>query len=396
MNDRALVAALVAGDPAGLAGTYDAYADQVYAYCQWLLDDPEAAGEATVDTFVVARARSDRLRQPERLRGWLYAIARSQCLGSAQLRRRGADQLEPDQWELHELVDRHGLPVAEAGAVLGLPSHRVRQLLAKARGEREPDRGSVALAVEPVQESFPPAPALLWPRLELRALEPGLAPEREAVLRRVGRLGPHGFPRPWRVRRRRRLALVAGLTTGALVLVGGGAAAVNAAAFTAAAPPPPPPQPVPTTVAGVAAPTTAAAETPTPAPTPLPSETLVPAPPPTPPPPEPTAPPEPTRRPDPVVPALTVTADVEVECARWFRDAHRLRVTATGSEPLHTAELHLSGRWHTSLPMEIDGDTARVRTDWLVSRGRYEWWVEVGTESATAATGPVEIRQPCD
>src|SRR5690606_5934320 len=181
----------------------------------------------------------------------------------------------------------------------------------------------------------------------------------------------------------------------ALVLVGGGAAAVNAAAFTAAAPPPTPPQPVPTTVAGVAAPTTAAAETPTPAPTPPPSETLVPAPPPPPPPPEPTAPPEPTRRPDPVVPALTVTADVEVECARWFRDAHRLRVTATGSEPLHTAELHLSGRWHTSLPMEIDGDTARVRTDRLVSRRRYEWWVEVGTESATAATGPREIPPTC-
>src|SRR5690606_16346830 len=203
VNDRALVAALSAGDPAGLAGVYRAYADRVYAYCRWLLDDPDVAADAVLDTFVVACARADRLRQPERLRTWLYAIARGECRWHADPRR-GAPG-DPDPRELAELVDRHGLPVTEAATVVGLPPHRVRELLATARAGSTPDGPDLADAAteEIPPESFPAAPALLWPRLELRALDPGLEPEREAVLRRVGRLSSSGFPRPWRARRRR-------------------------------------------------------------------------------------------------------------------------------------------------------------------------------------------------
>lgn len=84
-----------------------------------------------------------------------------------------------------------------------------------------------------------------------------------------------------------------------------------------------------------------------------------------------------------------------MDCAFWWGDAHRLEVTATASEPLEEAELHLSGRRRDlSYPMEIDGNTATVRTDWI--EGRYDWWVEVETGSATAESDPVEVRDPCD
>src|SRR5690606_16595913 len=109
VNDRALVAALGAGDPAGLDGAYRAYADRVYAYCRWLLDDRDAAADALVDTFVVACVRTGRLRHPERLRAWLYAVARSQCRWHAHAGHRGpSGWIEQDPRELVELVDRHG------------------------------------------------------------------------------------------------------------------------------------------------------------------------------------------------------------------------------------------------------------------------------------------------
>src|SRR5690606_10362701 len=111
-----------------------------------------------------------------------------------------------------------------------------RELLAEARSGRSPEAAGPAgvITTGHAGEPFPPAPDLLWSRLQLRALDPGLEPERDAALRRVGRLGPTGFPRPWRARRRRRVLAVAGLAAGALVLGGGAAAAVT----TAAAPPP--------------------------------------------------------------------------------------------------------------------------------------------------------------
>ncbi len=79
MQDRDVVAAIVAGEPDGIAEAYDRYAASLYAYCHWLLPRPETA-EAVRDTFLIAVLRLDGLGDPDRLDAWLRAVARNECL----------------------------------------------------------------------------------------------------------------------------------------------------------------------------------------------------------------------------------------------------------------------------------------------------------------------------
>jgi RNA polymerase sigma factor (sigma-70 family) len=80
MEDPEVVAAIVAGDPAGLAEAYDKYAVPLYAYCRSMLREPADAADAVQDTFLVATAKLHSLRDPSKLRAWLYAVARNECL----------------------------------------------------------------------------------------------------------------------------------------------------------------------------------------------------------------------------------------------------------------------------------------------------------------------------
>src|ERR1051326_8004696 len=80
MDDREVVAAIVAGDPAGLGVAYDRYAPPLYAYCRSMLREPADAADAVQDTFVIAVAKLPGLRDPGKLRAWLYAVARNECL----------------------------------------------------------------------------------------------------------------------------------------------------------------------------------------------------------------------------------------------------------------------------------------------------------------------------
>ena len=75
-----MVAAIAAGDPDGFAEAYDRYAASLYGYCCSVLPEPEAAAEAVRDTFAIAAARLDGLRDPDRLGDWLHAVARNECL----------------------------------------------------------------------------------------------------------------------------------------------------------------------------------------------------------------------------------------------------------------------------------------------------------------------------
>ena len=44
-----------------------------------MLSEPEDAADAVQDTFVIAAARLGGLRDPRKLRPWLYAVARNEC-----------------------------------------------------------------------------------------------------------------------------------------------------------------------------------------------------------------------------------------------------------------------------------------------------------------------------
>ena len=74
-----MVAAIVAGEPDGIAEAYDRYAASLYAYCHFLLPPPKAA-EAVRNTFLIAVSRLDGLGDPDRLDAWLHAVARNECL----------------------------------------------------------------------------------------------------------------------------------------------------------------------------------------------------------------------------------------------------------------------------------------------------------------------------
>ena len=77
--DPEVVAAITAGDPAGIAMAYDRYAAALYGYSHWMLHDSTAAAGALKDTFVIAAATADNLSEPSSLRPWLFALTRNEC-----------------------------------------------------------------------------------------------------------------------------------------------------------------------------------------------------------------------------------------------------------------------------------------------------------------------------
>jgi RNA polymerase sigma factor (sigma-70 family) len=137
MRDRDIVAAIVASDPAGLATAYDRYAANLFSYCQVLLTEPADAADVVQDTFVIAAGKVSALRDPDRLRPWLYAVARNEC--HRQLRTR--DSATPLD-ESAEVSD----DTADLGA--GLEQAEIRELVwAALAGLPESEREIIELTL---------------------------------------------------------------------------------------------------------------------------------------------------------------------------------------------------------------------------------------------------------
>ena len=75
MRDGEMVAAIVSGDPAALAATYDHYAPALYGYCRSLLSDPAEAADAVQDTFVAVWQKPRGFRGDGDVAAWLWGIA---------------------------------------------------------------------------------------------------------------------------------------------------------------------------------------------------------------------------------------------------------------------------------------------------------------------------------
>lgn len=172
MRDREVVASIVAGDPAGLAAAYDRYAGALYGYCRTLLREPADAADAVHDMFVIATVSLYRLRDPERLRPWLYAVARTVCLrklradkaadrtaapgeadedadADAELRallRAAGGGLNPGERDIVELRLWQGLDAAEAAAVLGITRGHAHSLLSRGRDQLAASVGALLVA----------------------------------------------------------------------------------------------------------------------------------------------------------------------------------------------------------------------------------------------------------
>ncbi len=178
VDDPALVAAMVSGDPRGLEGAYRRYAERILTYCRGLLRDPQAAADAVHDTFVAAQEHIAQLRDPHRLRPWLYAIARHECLRHLRGRARqvgldeardvsalltdpgsgvhadelrdlvwaAADGLSPGDREVFELMVRHGLGAADVAPLLGVTADHAHARLSRARVQLERSLGALLVA----------------------------------------------------------------------------------------------------------------------------------------------------------------------------------------------------------------------------------------------------------
>ena len=172
------MAAIAAGDITGVTAAFDRYAQGLYAYCLARLTEPTEAADAVQDSFIVASSKAWELSQPDRLRVWLFAVARSEChrrlqtaipspplyeaaeamddtgqlsaiTEHAELRalvRTALAELDPMERELCELNLRHGLLGADLAAVLGLPRNQAQALASRAcaRFERSLDMLMVA------------------------------------------------------------------------------------------------------------------------------------------------------------------------------------------------------------------------------------------------------------
>ena len=177
-DDAELVRAATAGDRGAFAAIYDRYADRLHDFCWSVLRDRDEAADATQDAFLVAAERLGQLRDPERLRPWLYAVARSQALRRARARSRLAPEEDmtdlpdpatgPEQAaqraDLRELVWsaaaglferdralldlhlRHGLEGADLGEAIGVEPAHAYVLLTRLRDQVERSLGALLVA----------------------------------------------------------------------------------------------------------------------------------------------------------------------------------------------------------------------------------------------------------
>jgi RNA polymerase sigma factor (sigma-70 family) len=178
VEDREVVAAVVAGDPAGLAEAYHRYAASLYTYCRTMLRESADAADAVQDTFVIASSKLSQLRDPAKLRTWLYAVARNEC--HRRLRRRettpGLDEVpdvtdesadvggNAERAELQRLVHdaliglnvsdrevielnlRHEFEGAELAEALGVSRNHAHAMLSRARNQLKTSLGALLVA----------------------------------------------------------------------------------------------------------------------------------------------------------------------------------------------------------------------------------------------------------
>ena len=176
--DAELVAGVLAGDQAAFAEVYDRYADRLYDFANSMLRNREDAADAVADAFLICAEKLGQLREPDRLRPWLYAIVRTECL--ARIRGRGriafggddrlddmadtapaaddlaaASELQKLVWHaagglaerdraLLDLHLRQGLDGADLGEAMGTSAANAYVMMTRLRGQLERSLGAEA------------------------------------------------------------------------------------------------------------------------------------------------------------------------------------------------------------------------------------------------------------
>lgn len=177
IDDAALVRAACEGDKQAFADIYDRYSNRVYSFARSVMRNSDDASDVLQDTFLLAGARLDQLRDPSKLRPWLFAIARH--LATRSLAHTGKnDPLEDlqvidpapgpaqvaEQGELSELIAtaaqglgtqerivldlhlRQGLEGQELGDAIGVSAGHAYVLLSRMRDQVERSLGALLVA----------------------------------------------------------------------------------------------------------------------------------------------------------------------------------------------------------------------------------------------------------
>jgi RNA polymerase sigma factor (sigma-70 family) len=165
VDDARLVSAVRAGSDAAFEALYERHHRSLLAFCRHMLGSREEAEDAVQSTFLVAyhELRTDDDR-PIQLRPWLYTIARHRCLRILRARKPQAEtdlehhpvatdglgeqvqrrdelrellgdlgRLPEDQRAALLLAELHAMSHRDIGAVLDVPTQKVKALVFQAR-----------------------------------------------------------------------------------------------------------------------------------------------------------------------------------------------------------------------------------------------------------------------
>jgi RNA polymerase sigma factor (sigma-70 family) len=179
-SDAQLVAGVLTGDREAFAQVYDRYADRLHDFAYSMLRHREDAADSVADAFVTTVERLDQLRDPDRLRPWLYAVVRRECLRRLKARSRTAfggddellelpdssaspetlaeqDSLRSLVWDaaaglgerdraMLDLHLRQGLDGAELGEAMGMSAENAYVGLSRLRDQVERSIGALLVA----------------------------------------------------------------------------------------------------------------------------------------------------------------------------------------------------------------------------------------------------------